>query len=68
MKKTTKDNRTGIRWTLTTQLEDLVFADDIYLAIKYNNAPKEQNIRTQQYRMESSHEDRNKKDKVDDNW
>ena len=31
MKETIKDNRTGIRWTLTTQLEDLDFADDICL-------------------------------------
>ena len=31
MRKTTKDRRMGIQWTLTKQLEDLDFADDISL-------------------------------------
>ena len=31
MKETRKDNRTGISWRLTTQLEDIDFADDICL-------------------------------------
>lgn len=31
MRKTTKDKDTGIRWKLTTKLEDLDFADDIAL-------------------------------------
>ena len=30
-KERTKDNQTGIRWTLTTQLEDIDFANDIFL-------------------------------------
>ena len=31
MRKATKDKRMGIQWTLTKQLEDLDFADDINL-------------------------------------
>ena len=31
MRKATKDRRMGIQWTLTKQLEDLDFADDISL-------------------------------------
>ena len=31
MRKATKDRRVGIQWTLTEQLEDLDFADDISL-------------------------------------
>ena len=31
MRKTTTDERRGIRWNLTTVLEDLDFADDIAL-------------------------------------
>ena len=31
MRKDTKDRRMGIQWTLTKQLEDLDFADDISL-------------------------------------
>ena len=31
IKKTTEDNRNGIRWKVTTTLEDLDFADDIVL-------------------------------------
>ena len=31
MRRTTKDQRTGIQWTLLTQLEDLDFADDLAL-------------------------------------
>ena len=31
MKKTAKDNNTGIRWRMMSQLEDLDFADDIAL-------------------------------------
>ena len=31
MRKTTKDKDTGLRWKLTTKLEDLDFADDIAL-------------------------------------
>ena len=31
MKKVTKDNKNGIRWRITSKLEDLDFADDIAL-------------------------------------
>ena len=31
MRKATKDRRMGLQWTLTTQFEDLDFADDISL-------------------------------------
>ena len=33
MRKATKDRRMGIQWTLTKQLEDLDFADDISLLL-----------------------------------
>ena len=38
MRKTTADKRRGIRWNLTTELEDLDFADDIaLLSSKFND-------------------------------
>lgn len=38
MKKTTADERRGIRWNLTTVLQNLDFADDIaLLSLKFND-------------------------------
>ena len=38
MKKTTADERRGIRWNLTTVLQNLDFADDIaLLPLKFND-------------------------------
>ena len=38
MKKTTADERRGIRWNLTTVLQNLDFADDIaLLSLRFND-------------------------------
>ena len=37
MRKTTKDKDTGLRWKLTTKLEDLDFTDDIALLSPLNS-------------------------------
>ena len=66
MKETTKDNQTGIRWTLTTQLEDLNFADDICLTTSARTYLKNKTLKLSN--TARRHENRNKKDKIEDNW
>jgi len=47
MKETTKDRTRGIRWTLTTNLEDLDYADDIGLLSGCHKDAQEKNRQVQ---------------------
>ena len=64
MRKTTKDKDTGLRWKLTTKLEDLDFADDIALLSPTQQMMQRKTCKLQEQAARAGLRVSNKKSKV----